>query len=398
MKEKKKILFVIPGLHAGGGEKALVNLLNELNADDYDIDLLLFNKSGLFLEQVPAYVSIMQPQGDFAAFSLPLPQSVKALLLKGKIRMALNRINYAKELRKHSNAAIAEQQSWRYWSKSMPQLQKQYDVAIAFLEKSSIYYIVDKVNAKKKIGWIHNDYSKLQLDKHFDTPYFEKLQKIITVSENCEKVLSETFPQFKDKTEVIFNITSKQLVHKMAIAEVVNFDSQKINIVSVGRLEKQKGFDIAIEAVAQLPEDIRQQIRWYVIGEGVERKNLEALINNSQLKDCFKLIGLKANPYPYVHHATIYCQPSRFEGKSIAIDEAKLLAKPILAANFSTVTDQLEHNVTAWIVDIDSRNLNKGLEQIINDTNLRNKLKNNLINFELNSNTEIEKIKLLIQY
>lgn len=397
MKEKKNILFVIPGLHAGGGEKALVNLLNEIIAYDYQIDLLLFHKSGLFLNQVPENVNIIQPQGDFATFSLPLMHAVKSFLFKGKIAMATNRIKYAQELRKHSNPAIAEQQSWKYWSKSMPQLNKVYDTAIAFLEKSSIYYLVDKVNARKKIGWIHNDYTKLQLDKNFDKPYLQQLQYIATVSENCKEVLTQTFPELSDRVKVIYNITSKQLIHKLAIAEDVDFHTNKINIVSVGRLENQKGFDIAIEAVSQLPDTIKQKIKWYIIGEGIERNNLESLLKQHNVKDNFVLLGLKANPYPFVHQATIYCQPSRFEGKSIAIDEAKLLAKPILTTDFTTVKDQLEHNQTAWIVPIDSQSLKNGLMQLINDEELRQKLHHNLTNFDLHAHETLEKINSIIQ-
>ena len=88
-------------------------------------------------------------------------------------------------------------------------------------------------------------------------------------------------------------------------------------------------FDIAIKAAAILVKK-GYTIKWYVLGEGEERNTLEQSIKEHNLIANFILLGIKENPYPYINNATIYVQPSRFEGKSLAIDEAKILHKPIL--------------------------------------------------------------------
>ena len=211
--------------------------------------------------------------------------------------------------------------------KSITSLPKEYDAAIGFLEKSSIYFVVDCVKAKRKIGFIHNDYLKLDLDASFDLPYFEKLNTIATVSEQCVTVLKEVFPTQKDKVQLLYNIVSAKLIHQMA-EEPITIDTSKPNLLSIGRLHPQKGFDIAVEAVALLKKQGLNFV-WYIIGEGAERTALEQAITKNGLEKHVVLLGIKENPYPYIKQTTIFVQPSRYEGKSIALDEAKLLHKPI---------------------------------------------------------------------
>ena len=87
-----------------------------------------------------------------------------------------------------------EQYTWRHVAPSIEIVDKEYDAAIGFLEKTSIYFCIEKVRARKKIGWVHNDYDKLGMNPHFDRPYFELLNNIVTVSEECANVFKRRFP------------------------------------------------------------------------------------------------------------------------------------------------------------------------------------------------------------
>ena len=117
-------------------------------------------------------------------------------------------------------------------------------------------------------------------------------------------------------------------------------ERKSFKILSIGRLENVKGFDMAVEA-AKILQDKKIDFEWLIIGEGSERKNLETLIGKYALNNKMKLLGLKDNPYPYLKGCDIVVQSSRFEGKSIALDEAKIFGKPIISTNYPTVYDQL---------------------------------------------------------
>ena len=315
--DKKNLLFVIPSLSAGGGEKSLVNLLSQINYKKYNVDLFLFNHEGLFMDFLPKQVEILPLPKSYKLFSLPLIQSISKLLSRGKFTLAINRILFTVKNRSISDVSKREQYTWKYLAHSLERLEKNYDAAIGFLEKTSTYFCVEKVNAQKKIGWVHIDYDKLGMDPEFDSPYFEQLSSIVTVSEECANIFKKRFPNQKDKVGVMYNVVSPTMIQNMAESDSNNV-FQKSNdetiLLTIGRLHYQKGLEMAIESCRKLL-DKGYKVKWYVIGEGDEREKLTHLIKENRLEENFYLIGLKSNPYPYLKQADIYVQPSRFEGK-----------------------------------------------------------------------------------
>lgn len=391
---KKNLLFVMPSLAAGGGEKSLVNLLSQVDYKLYNVDLFLFNHEGIFMEFVPNEVQIIPIPETYRTFTLPLFKAVKGLLAKGEISLAYNRIMFSIKNRNAKNTSIREQYNWKYIAKSLNKIEKQYDAAIGFLEKTSTYFCVDKVKSDKKIGWVHIDYNKLGMDPKFDALYFRKLDNIVTVSEECANILRNRFPGQKDEVSVIYNIVSPTMIHKMADQEskdVYDRKNDEIIILSIGRLHYQKGFEMAIESCKKLI-DKGYKIKWNIIGEGEEREKLTDLIKVNKLENNVKLLGLRSNPYPYIRQADIYAQTSKFEGKSIAIDEAKILNKPILVTNFSTAKDQIKSGVNGLIVDMKPEAIADGIEQLIKDNELKNKLVSNLSKEKLGTEEEIYKL------
>lgn len=372
---KKKLLFVIPNLGAGGAEKSLVNLLNTIDKERFDIDLFLFSRKGLFLGQVPDFVTILQKNKELEDFQKPLLASIKTFLLKGKLLSAFSRIQFFLVNKRIANKAVAEQQSWKYIRNSFKKLSTEYDVAIGFLEKSSIYYIVDKVKAKKKIGFIHNDYNALGLDRNFDQSYFKKLDKIASVSSKCSDVLRDVFPDFASKVKNVPNVVSSNLISKLATSEELVL--KKTALVSVGRLHPQKGFDLAVKSASVLKQK-NIDFHWYILGEGSERPGLEKMIAERGLQNEITLVGLKENPYPYIKEAKIFVQPSRYEGKSIVIDEAKILRKPIIVTNYATAKDQIEDGVNGLICDMNPEALAESIQKYFEDSAFAEKIIANL--------------------
>ena len=390
---KKKVLFVINNLNCGGAEKALISLLETIDYSKYDVDLLLFKQEGMFMSKIPMEVTLLPEPENYKYFDMSIKTAILGLIKKRRIDIAVARIAALYVFKTEKSKAVIEQKVWKYLSKSFSDLQTEYDVAIGYLEKNPVYFCVDKVNANKKIGWIHNDYEKIGMDKKIDSRYFSKLDYVFTVSEECLKVLKRIFPQYIDKLKLMHNIISAKTIEKLALEKVtdVQFNNENINIVSVGRLNYQKGFDMAIEACAILKAR-GYKIRWNVIGEGDERGNLEELLKKLDVVDQFKLLGIRENPYPYISQSNIYVQPSIFEGKSIAIDEAKILCKPIVVTNFSTARDQIKDKFNGLICDMNSNSLADNIEKIINDNELKNNLITNLTKEKLDNKDEIKNL------
>lgn len=389
---KKKILFIINNLNCGGAEKALISLLEDMDYSRYEIDLFLFKHEGLFMNSIPNEVTLLLEQQNYKYFDMSTVVATRELIKKWDIKVLINRLKF-KLLLKELNPSKYEQKGWKYVSSSFSKLEKKYDVAIGYLEKNPIYFCVDKVDARKKIGWMHNDYIKLGMDKEIDKKYFEKLDYIFTVSKECKTVLESEFPGYKNKFRLMHNIVSEKNIKKLAGEQIedIKFSTERINIVSVGRLNYQKGFELGIEACRLLVEK-KYPINWIIIGEGEERKKLQELIDSYNLKDNMKLIGIRENPYPYIKKSDIYVQPSRFEGKSIAIDEAKILKKPIVVTNFTTAKDQIKDRVNGLIVNMSGEGVADGITKLILDSNLKSNLVKNLENEVLDSSREIKKL------
>jgi len=390
---KKKLLFVIPSLDAGGAEKSLVNLLNTIDETRFSVDLFLFSHKGLFLSQIPAYVNILPKNKEIEIFQKPLIASVLKFLQKGKLFSAIRRIQFFLTNKKIKNSSLAEQFSWKFIEKSFEPINKEYDAAIGFLEKSSIYFTVDKVQAKKKIGIIHTYYSKLNMNIEFEKKYFSYLYHIAMVSHECLEDLKSLFPDFSEKMLILHNIVSSSLIKNLSQkeSEILKPNS----IISIGRLVELKGFDIAVNA-AEILKKNNIDFHWYIIGEGTERHNLETMIHQKNLQGYVTLLGLKENPYPYIRQAKIFVQPSKYEGKSIAIDEAKILSKPIVLTNFDTAKDQIENNFNGLICAMTPDSVAENILKYIKNQEFTNEIIANLQSENFGTEAEIEKFYKII--
>ena len=382
-------------LGIGGAEKSLVTLLSLLDYSKYDVDLFLFNQKGEFLDLIPKEVNLLDVPKDFSDFMLNPKQSLKELVKNRKFKLLLNKSAEVSVLAFNKFVLNKEYIGWKFIRKSIDALEKEYDVAIGFLEKKSIYFTVDKVKANKKIGWIHIDYEKIEHDSKTDNIYFGNLNNIITVSEHCKEVLIKEFPQYKDKIDIVQNIISPKIINDMANDNkvVTEFIEEGIKICTVCRLTEQKGIDIAIECCEQLVKK-GHKLKWIVVGDGSERSKLENMIKEKKLEGTFILVGSRSNPYPYIKMCDIYVQPSRWEGFGITVAEAKVLKKPIVVSNIPEFVEQIEDKQTGMIY-LDNEDMVNKIEYIIRNKNIRQILSRNLKNMDMNNNYELEKLEKL---
>ena len=383
---KKTIVFVILSLESGGAEKSLVNLLNEIDLDAYDIDLLLFRKKGIFLSQIPDSINVLdEPPIVKALYSRDKEKKIYACVYK----IFATGFSLIFEREKKARGAFR----WKhFYRKVIPPLKKEYDVAVAYLEGDPTYFCIDKIpNAKKKIVWVHNDYKSSGFPKKYDEFYFDKANKIVSVSDECVEILKQVFPTLRDKIVGLNNINSSTMIRKRALEYVPkDLDFSVPIILSIGRLVDQKGFDIAVNAAAIL-KDKGYIFHWYVLGEGNLRTALEKQIFKLGLEGCFSLLGLRDNPYVYLNNCNVFVQPSRYEGKSVVLDEAKVLSKPIIVTDYDTVEDQICDEKEGLIVEMSPEGVAKGIMRYLDNPNIAKKIVDYLKNHEYGNQSEIKK-------
>lgn len=352
----KNIVFFVESMHCGGAERSLLSLLANLDPSRYNIDLLVINKGGEFEKFIPKHVNYKSADTSFAIF--------------GKLKFKL----YQRFLTPRHKAQFF----WKAFKNSIPEYKTNYDLAIAWGQGYATYYTAKKINAKRKLAWVNIDYEKAGYVKDHDVEIYSKFDKVVGVSDFVKESMQMFLPT--EKVISIRNIIDITDVTQRARAEVSEkFDPQFFNIVSIGRLAKQKAFETSVEA-AKILKEKKFQFRWYIIGEGAERPFLESLVEKYNLKDNFILLGFRDNPYPYINNADLYVQTSAFEGLGRTLIEASILCKPIVTTNFPTAFGILKPNETGIITEMDAVSVAIGVQSIIENTELRDKIIKNLEN------------------
>ncbi|MEG2656733.1 MAG: glycosyltransferase [Clostridium sp.] len=390
---KRKILFMVSSMNIGGVEKSLLSLLDNIPKDKYDITILMLNKWGGFLEYIPAHIKVEEAQWfkDIKLIIMGSPyDSIKRYLRKGKLRK-IPAFVYAYY---RAKALDDRYYYYKHIIKEIPFNKEEYDVAISYAGPTEIIdtYISHKVKAKKKVAWVHFDISKHRVNEKLYEELYALYDKVFVVSQEAKVRLDEIIPGVSGKSEVMLNVISYETIRKMAL-EKCNLDNdyEGTKIITVGRLSKEKGQDMAIKTLLKLKSE-GYKARWYCIGEGNFRCECEDLIKKYKLEDDFILLGTKLNPYKYMNAADIYVQTSRHEGYCLTLAEVKCLYKPIITTNFTGAREQIDNNITGYIVS-EEIELCEKIKYLINYPTNKKRIVENLKRVSLlNSNNTMEKL------
>lgn len=282
----------------------------------------------------------------------------------------------------------------------IPATKTEYDVAIAFTSIINYltWYVVYKVKADKKLGWIHFDVKKLSMDKHLLLHLHQQLDHIFIVSKQAENNFIELFPQLAPKCELMYNIVSDKMITEMAKepVEELKYNDNEFVILTLGRLSHEKGQDLIPEIANKLRND-EVPFCWYLIGDG----NLSTFVRNKiqelGLEGNVKLLGTKTNPYPYLKQADIFVQTSRHEGYCISLAEARALNLPIVTTDFSGAFDQIENEKNGLIVPFSVDELYGGVKRLLDNSELRDKFTKNLQSEKCDISEEMQKLYSFIE-
>lgn len=392
---KKKILIVSGGMEIGGIERSLLGLLGEFDYDSYDVDLFLHSVSGEFLPLVDKRCNLLPEIPQCAAMTKPL----KTVLGKYPL-IALSRLykRFTVQKKYGLNDASSFALLSGYWQscvKYMPSPEKEYDAAVSFMWPHE--YTAKKVKAKKKIAWIHTDYTVARMDFEKDEKTWRRFDKIAGVSDDVCTAFAKVYPSLADKLITIENVLSPDFVRAQARLESpcdINTDFPVI--LSVGRFCHQKAFEL-ISQYSRIMLDKGYEHRWYIIGYGGEEELIKKEINKYKVEDSVIVLGKKANPYPYMAACDIYAQPSRYEGKAVTVREAQILGKPVLITDFETAKSQVENGVDGIICPMGAQSVADAVIQLIDSKETREKLSLNCLERNYGNKDSLQTIYKLIE-
>lgn len=381
-------------MKVGGSTTSLLSLLECISKDErYEIDLILRENVGPYMDKIPKEVNLLPPAyiGDKKKLKYRKILSVRSLfvLAQALIKKAILKKEY-------EASQIVELDTVRYCRR----VDKKYDIAISYLEQWPLYYTEEMVRADRYITWIHTDYEKAGLSRNVDMCFLRRMNTIVTVSEECAESIRRVFPELAEKVVFIENMVSSRLVRTLS-KEKCDFKVKRnvINFVTVARLDlKSKAFDRTILQFEKITNrEHFTEWHWYIVGDGPHRARIEKLIKDKHLENQISLLGQKINPYPYEIQCDYFLLASYFEGKPVSVEEAKILGVVPVITAYDSAGSQVKDGTTGYICDNSDEGVYKGLVKSIREISQIHYLKENLKKEHFENLEEKNKIFQLLE-
>ena len=339
----KKILFLIPNLKHGGAEKVLVNLVNNLDEEKYNVTVQTLFDVGVHKKNLSNHIKYkhvfpFEFRGNTYLFKLFSPKFWWELLIK-----------------------------------------EEYDLAISFLEGPTTRILSGCSNTKtKKVAWLHIELNTPKLAalgfrsiKEAQIAY-DNFDNVVAVSHNVKESFLKQICLNHD-IEILYNTNETgEILNKsmLPINDKRFIKDSTPNICSVAKLMKTKGFDMLLNVHKRLLAE-KLVHRVYILGIGEEKTFLESQIKISGLQDSFILLGFDENPYKYVANCDLYVCSSRREGFSTAVTEALIVGTPVVSTNCSGAKELLgDNNEYGIVVDKNEEGIYQGIKKLLCDKKL----------------------------
>lgn len=387
--ERKKVAILLPWLKMGGTNKIALNFMKELS-QFCDVTLILTERTGELLDQLPENIHlIVDPPRPFRDLFWEDMRHLRLMLLARdliyylKIRLGRDSVD-----------------NYRYLvSRQGLVCDTAFDCAISYHGQSPelLLNLLLRVRAKKKAAWIHGEFSAPSDHCRRMEPYYRQLDRLFFVSQHTRAAFLSRFPMAPARCTVYYNpIHRQEILAGAAQPCQPEFSGEYINLLTVGRLSPEKGQDM-IPAVTRRLLDMGHLIRWYLIGDGDTRPEIEALIEKHDVSGHVVLLGTRVNPYCFMRACDIYVQPSYTEGYATAICEAGILGKAILGTRPSGgIGEQLTHMEDGLIVEATPEGLSEGIRLLLEDEPLRHRLEENIRKRNFEGKGEITKFLVFL--
>lgn len=349
---KKRILFLMPDLPSGGAEKVLMDILRNFDYVTYDVSLLLEYNQGVYLKDVPPQVKLITMLGSSNIWLERWHRLLRIMHCYGWYHALVHRLIILYVLRG-----------------------KQYDTIISFLEGAAVKihsYICYK--AKRNISWVHIDLKT----KHWTSIFFQnekeeyrayqKMDRIIFVSEEAKRKFNELYPMESSKFRVQYNLIDTNTI--CALSNAKNIKKEKLTICMVGRLNPQKRYDRALKVVKRLKEDDLDFHLW-ILGEGHLQDEMIKQINDFGISDCVQLKGFVKPSYAYMKVADIYWNTSEAEGYPLVVCEALCLGIPVVATAICGTNEILDEGKYGCLTLEDEEDIYKKMKKMLLSEEMR---------------------------
>lgn len=368
----KRVLIFSHALEIGGAERALLGLLQSFDYEQYKVDLFLMRHEGELMKYIPEEVQLLPEIPEYTCLAVPITEVLKKRkisVLYGRIRGKKKAAEYVKKHNLKQDNGVALEYSHKYTCPYMPAISDiEYDLAISFLTPH--YFVAQKVQAKKKLAWIHTDYSFLDIDIDSEKKMWSAYDSIVSIADACTEGFCNKFPDLREKITRIDNIIPADFIRAQAeifeVADEMPRDGS-VRILSVGRFCNQKNFDNVPDICRRLVRN-GLNVKWYLIGFGPDEELIRSRIKEANVDDRVIILGKKDNPYPYMKECDCYIQPSRYEGNCVCVHEAQILGKPVIITNYATAESQLENGVDGFIIPLENNECAQQITNLLNNS------------------------------
>ena len=368
----KNILFVVDENRMGGVSTLLEDILNMLKMPNTSIDVLILHNSGDRLKNLPESVNVIYGSNYFNTVDLSIKDVIKSKSIRLLIKKSILVFDMKSGLIKYKI---------RRERKKI--LNKKYDVEIAFKDGFTALFTAFG-NSKKKIHWLHYEYKLVNPNGKYDR-LFKKIlptfNSIIAVSEGVMVDFNNIY-HLEEKTSVIPNLINIEKIIKRS-SEKVEKRSKKLEIITVGRLHRMKGYDRFIDAIYELKkEGYTNNVIFKIYGDGPEKEKLSKQVLSLNLENDIKFMGKVDNPYIYMKSADLFVLSSVYEPFGLVIIESLTLGTPVLATENAATNKLIKNNYDGIIVKNSTEGLYTGLKMILADREKLFQLKNNAKKFD----------------
>jgi glycosyltransferase involved in cell wall biosynthesis len=402
MMNKRQIFISMHYMEIGGAEISLIGLLQAIDYSRYDVDLFIHSHQGELMQFIPKEVNLLPEIKSYAYIERPMVDALRHgewMIVYGRLKAKWQFRQYLKRKNPKDGSAVLQYVA-RNVEPYLPDLFEygEYDLAISFLHPHN--YVLTKVKAKKKICWIHTDYSTIDVDAELEYPIWTAYNQIMSISPEATKTFLSVFPSLASKVTVMENILSpafvgnrSELLAECEVEKEMPREENIIRLLSVGRFCEAKNYDNVPDICRRINSQLK--VKWYIIGFGddslIRQKIVEAGMNDNVI-----ILGKRSNPYPYMKSCDIYCQPSRYEGKSVTVREAQMLCKPVVVTNYATASSQIQDGIDGCIVPLDNEGCANGLVEFVHNKDMQNMIVNYLKTHDYGNEAEIEKLYKII--